>query len=280
MTELELHRLLVWGVLGVAAVTFWYLFRRTAPYGRHYAGSGWGPDIPSKVGWVVMEWPAVLFFLSVYLQGEAAAKVVPLVLLTMWQIHYVHRTFIYPFRTRTSADTPLFVVAMGLVFNLVNAYINARLVSELAEYGTSWLSDPRFMIGATVFVFGMVLNLHSDNVLLRLRKDGTTKYGVPYGGAFRYVSCPNYLGEILEWTGLGDRHLVARRTLLRRVYLRQSRAPGGEPTTGGTGRTSRTTRRNAARSFPGCGESCERTRGGFVLPLLVAAGRPVPPHPP
>ena len=201
MTELDFHRLLVWGMFGVAAVTFWYLFRRTAPYGRHYAGSGWGPDISSKVGWVVMEWPAVLFFLSVYLQGQAAMDVVPLVFLTMWQVHYVHRTFIYPLRTRSSGYTPLFVVIMGLVFNLVNAYINARFVSELGEYAASWLSDPRFVIGTSVFVFGMILNLRSDNILLRLRKNGTTKYGVPHGGAFRYVSCPNYLGEIVEWTG-------------------------------------------------------------------------------
>ncbi|MCY3746178.1 MAG: DUF1295 domain-containing protein [Acidobacteria bacterium] len=201
MTEFEFHRLLVWGMLGVAAVTLGYLFRRTAPYGRHYAGSGWGPDISSKVGWVVMEWPAVLFFLSVYLQGEAAASVVPLVFLTMWQIHYVHRTFIYPFRARSAGNVPLCVVMSGLAFNLVNAYINARLVSELGEYSDSWLSDPRFMLGATVFVGGMILNIHSDNILFRLRKDRTTKYGVPNDGAFRYVSCPNYLGEIVEWTG-------------------------------------------------------------------------------
>ena len=139
MTELAFHRLLIWVMLGVAAVTFWYLFRRTAPYGRHYAGTGWGPDISSKVGWVVMEWPAVLFFLSVYLQGDAAWDVVPLVFLTMWQVHYVNRTFIYPFRTRSSGYTPLFVVVTGLAFNLVNAYINARFVSELGEYGDSWL---------------------------------------------------------------------------------------------------------------------------------------------
>ena len=201
MTEFEFHRLLVWGMLGVAAVTFGYLFRRTAPYGRHYAGSGWGPDISSKVGWVVMEWPAVLFFLSVYLQGEAASNVVPLVFLTMWQVHYVHRAFIYPFRARSAGNMPLSVVMSGLVFNLVNAYINARLVSELGVYGDSWLSDPRFMLGATVFVGGMILNIHSDNILFRLRKHRTTQYGVPYGGAFRYVSCPNYLGEIVEWTG-------------------------------------------------------------------------------
>lgn len=201
MTELGFHRLLVWAVLGIAVVTFVYLFRRTAPYGRHYAGSGWGPDISSKVGWVVMEWPAVLFFLSVYLQGEAASNVVPLVFLTMWQVHYVNRTFIYPFRTRSAGYTPLSVVILGLGFNLVNAYINARLISELGEYGFSWLGDPRFLTGTTLFVFGMILNLRSDNILLGLRRSGTTKYGVPHGGAFRYVSCPNYLGEILEWTG-------------------------------------------------------------------------------
>ncbi len=201
MTEFEFHRLLVWGMLGVAAVTFGSLFRRTAPYGRHYAGSGWGPDISSKVGWVVMEWPAVLFFLSVYLQGAAAASVVPLVFLTMWQVHYVHRTFIYPFRARSAANMPLVVVMSGLAFNLVNAYINARLVSELAEYGDSWLSDPRFVLGATIFVGGLILNIHSDNILFHLRGHRTTKYGVPHGGAFQYVSCPNYLGEIVEWTG-------------------------------------------------------------------------------
>lgn len=201
MTELEFHRLLVWAMLGAAPVTFLYLFRRTAPYGRHYQGSGWGPDITSKVGWVVMEWPAVLFFLSVYLQGEAASSVVPLLFLTMWQAHYVHRTFIYPFRTRSVGYTPLFVIMTGLAFNLVNAYVNARWVSELGDYAESWLSDPRFVVGATIFVFGMVLNLHSDNILLRLRKKSTTEYGVPRGGAFRHVSCPNYLGEIIEWTG-------------------------------------------------------------------------------
>ena len=201
MTELAFHRLLVCVMLAVAAMTFWYLFRRTAPYGRHYAGTGWGPDISSRVGWVVMEWPAVLFFLSVYLQGSVAGNVAPLVFLTMWQVHYVNRTFIYPFRMRTSGHTPLIVVLTGLVFNAVNAYINARLISELGEYGTSWLSDPRFMIGATLFGLGMFLNIHSDNILRGLRKQNTTQYGVPRGGAFRYVSCPNYLGEIIEWTG-------------------------------------------------------------------------------
>ena len=36
---------------------------------------------------------------------------------------------------------------------------------------------------------------------MRLRKSNGAGYSVPEGGGFRYVSCPNYLGEIIEWAG-------------------------------------------------------------------------------
>ena len=45
------------------------------------------------------------------------------------------------------------------------------------------------------------MNLHADTCLIRLRGDGTGGYKIPHGGAYRWVSCPNYLGEILEWIG-------------------------------------------------------------------------------
>jgi protein-S-isoprenylcysteine O-methyltransferase Ste14 len=45
----------------------------------------------------------------------------------------------------------------------------------------------------------MAANLHADSVLLRLRREGG--YGVPRGGLFRWVSCPNYLAEMVEWVG-------------------------------------------------------------------------------
>ena len=69
MTEPEFYRLVVWAIFGSSVVTFLYLLRRPAPYGRHYGGAGWGPSLPSKVGWIVMEWPAVFLFLIIYLRG-------------------------------------------------------------------------------------------------------------------------------------------------------------------------------------------------------------------
>ena len=63
MTELEIYRLLVWTMFGSAVATFLYLLRRPAPYGRHYRGSGWGPTVSNRVGWIGMECPAVFLFL-------------------------------------------------------------------------------------------------------------------------------------------------------------------------------------------------------------------------
>ena len=120
----------------------------------------------------------------------------------MWQVHYLNRTFVYPFRTRTTGKKmPVLVVGSGFLFNVINAYVNARFVSQIGQYGLDWLSDPRFLAGLAIFLAGLVLNIHSDNILLRLRKPGAAGYAIPRGGAFRWVSCPNYLGELLEWAG-------------------------------------------------------------------------------
>jgi protein-S-isoprenylcysteine O-methyltransferase Ste14 len=45
------------------------------------------------------------------------------------------------------------------------------------------------------------VNLHADAVLRGLRKPGETGYAVPHGGTYRFVTSPNYLGEIVEWVG-------------------------------------------------------------------------------
>ena len=202
LTEVQIHGALVWTVIAFATVTFIYLFRVTAPYGRHYTGSAWGPHIDNRLGWVIMELPTTAVFAAIHFAGEAAWTTVPLVFLVMWQGHYLHRTFVYPLRTRTAGRRiPLMVVGSGVVFNSLNAYVNARFISSIGEYGVEWLLDPRFLIGAAIFVSGMVLNIRSDNILLRLRRSSGARYSVPEGGAFRYVSCPNYLGELIEWAG-------------------------------------------------------------------------------
>lgn len=201
MTEPELHRAVVLALLALAVPTFAFLMWKTAPYGRHDR-AGWGPTVPSRVGWIVMEHPAVIGFVAVFALGRYRAELVPLLLLALWQLHYVHRTFIFPFRIRaTGKRMPLVVALTGALFNAANAYVNARWISHLGDYPAGWPTDPRFLAGVAVFAAGLVMNLHADTVLLRLRAPGETGYRIPRGGMYRWITSPNYLGEILEWCG-------------------------------------------------------------------------------
>ena len=202
MSERELFVGLVYAWFGVAAVTFLALLWLSAPYGRHARG-GWGPTVDNRLGWVLMEAPASLLMLVFFFIGDHGSGAVAWLLLGLWQVHYIHRAFIYPLGLRTHGKRmPILIPLLAILFNSVNAYINGRWVFHLSGgYATAWLADPRFLAGLCIFVFGYATNRHADFVLRNLRKPGETGYKIPRGGAYRFVSCPNYLGEIVEWCG-------------------------------------------------------------------------------
>ncbi|HEX9051188.1 MAG TPA: hypothetical protein VF841_11710 [Anaeromyxobacter sp.] len=200
MPTVEVHRALVWIEIALAAVTFVALRFVTAPYGRH-ARPGWGPALPARLGWLLMESPAALLFAALYALGPARARAAPLALLALWELHYLYRAFVYPFGLRGRRELPLAVVLLAVAFNVLNAFVNAPWISALGDYPARWLLDPRFAAGAALFLAGLALHVSSDRALRRLRPAGGTGYAIPRGGAFERVSCPNYLGELVEWSG-------------------------------------------------------------------------------
>jgi 3-oxo-5-alpha-steroid 4-dehydrogenase 1 len=81
-------------------------------------------------------------------------------------------------------------------------------------------------MGIVLFLVGAAINIDSDARLRRLRvvaaasaaakktsestttplnpdssKNHRSKYAIPHGAFFEYVSTPHYFGEIVEWTG-------------------------------------------------------------------------------
>jgi protein-S-isoprenylcysteine O-methyltransferase Ste14 len=200
VSEQEIHRWVAWGIIATGVLVFSSLFFVTAPYGRHER-KGWGPAMPTRWAWVIMESPAVIAFAGIYLLGQHRFSVAPLVLLGLWQLHYVNRTFVFPFRLKVEGKTtPIAVAAMAIVFNLFNAYVNARQISHLGSYEVSWLTDPRFLVGVAMFLAGRHINVEADRRLVALREEGEG-YRIPRGWLYRYISCPNYFGEIIEWLG-------------------------------------------------------------------------------
>jgi hypothetical protein len=201
VSELDVYRWLLLGEFVAGVGTFIALRLVNAPYGR-YARSGFGPTVDARLGWLLMESPAVLFFLAVYIAGEHRAQAAPLALCALWQIHYVHRTFIFPATMpATGRRMPVMIALLAVLFNLQNGYLNARWLSQFGSYPPGYLGDWRFLVGAPIFVLGLIVNIVSDRHLLKLRAGALAGYQVPRGGLFEWVSCPNYLGEMTEWFG-------------------------------------------------------------------------------
>jgi 3-oxo-5-alpha-steroid 4-dehydrogenase 1 len=201
MTELQIHQWLVLLMFAVAAQSFVLLFLVTAPYGR-FARPGWGPTLSARSAWILFESPAVVVFAGVYVCGDNAMSKVPLILFGLWQFHYLIRTLVFPFRMReTGKRIPLLIVALAIVLNVLNSYLNARWISQLGDYPLAWLTSGPFITGVLLFIVGWAINQHADRTLFRLREPGESAYKIPHGGLYRWVSCPNYLGEILQWAG-------------------------------------------------------------------------------
>jgi protein-S-isoprenylcysteine O-methyltransferase Ste14 len=202
LTDPVVFRQVLVGWLAVAAVVAVVLTVIPAPYGRHRR-PGWGPALPARLGWLVMELPAVVVPVLLFARSDRLGDPAALTLLALWQLHYLQRTFVFPALMRPSATpVPVVIVAMGLLFNVVNGVLQGSWLFALApRRATAFLASPAFLAGTTLFLAGMALEVWSDAVLRRLRKPGESGYRIPHGGAFELVSCPNYLGELLEWTG-------------------------------------------------------------------------------
>ena len=104
---------LTWAWLFTAlptAVCLWFI---NAPYGRHNPGS-WGPQVNARVGWLLMESPSVLIPIGVfiYLRGWESTAIT--VFFLIWQTHYVHQAWVYPFRlAQTSSPMPIALASFG-----------------------------------------------------------------------------------------------------------------------------------------------------------------------
>lgn len=185
-----------------APIVFTLLFFYTAPYGRHFR-EGWGPSVTARIGWIVMEAPALLVIGIIVVANGSRVSPVSFLLLGLWEIHYLYRTCLFPFLMRGSSKRfPIAIIGFAFIFNSLNGYANGIFLSGpglLASGG--FLPGLRMCAGIALFSAGFVTHVWADRDLRRLRKPGEIGYKIPHGGLFEYVSNPNYFGEITEWCG-------------------------------------------------------------------------------
>lgn len=67
----------------------------------------------------------------------------------------------------------LIIMLLGMLFNCVNALMQGGWLfykSPDDYYTIDWLTTPQFIIGTIIFFVGMIINIHSDNIIRNLRK--------------------------------------------------------------------------------------------------------------
>ncbi len=192
---------LCWIWIAIALVLFPVLLRVSQPYGKHTKKT-WGPLINNNLGWFIMELPALIVFLYFLFSNPELENKVIYIAGSLWALHYVNRAIIFPLRIRTKGKKiPIVIVVFAILFNTVNGFLNGY---GLAHFSTNIelnnVTSLRFILGSCIFIIGFIINQYHDHLLIKLRRIGSG-YKIPYGGLFRFVSCPNFLGEIISWLG-------------------------------------------------------------------------------
>ncbi|MBO5794053.1 MAG: DUF1295 domain-containing protein, partial [Bacteroidaceae bacterium] len=173
-----------------------------AGYGK-FRSNKWGYSINNKLGWVLMECPALIpiAYTIVALTPSALA----ILFMSLYALHYVYRSFIFPALLKGNSKMPLAITAMGATFNFTNSTLLCASVvafpkesyTDICSYAGNW----NFWLGIVLFFMGMYTHMKADHTIRNLRKPGDTNHYLPKGGLFDYVTSANYFGELLEWTG-------------------------------------------------------------------------------
>jgi steroid 5-alpha-reductase len=162
------------------------------------------PVIPSRISWIVQECPCVfitIFYLIYYWENLNYKN---LLVIAPFLIHYIHRTFIFPFVIHSSKNNPLEITLMAFVFCFFNAMMINRSVFCLIKDYDEENFFLHYIFGFATFALGMFININSDYSMIKQRnanKDTNNKYIIPRGFMYELISCPNYFGELTEWLG-------------------------------------------------------------------------------
>lgn len=184
-------------------------FFAQSSYGR-FSTTTLGLNLNPKLGWWLMEIPATVFFLVFFLTGPNRFEPTALVLAAIWLLHYANRGWFFPLSIRQvpgkRGSFNISVLGMGMLVTCMHGYLNGALFSHdyLDQYSTAWLADPRFLIGLAIYLGGFALIVNSESIVRNLRDKadpGAAEYKIPMGGAYKYVTSPAYLGEMIAWAG-------------------------------------------------------------------------------
>lgn len=172
------------------------------PYGKHDKGDG-SLRVPQRFAFGISQFvPGIVVFTITYFLQRHYDEPVNIVMYVLFTIHYINRSVVDTIANRHSQKkVVLWIPLLAGLTTMFYHYINAQFIGE-ARFCVGYYFDPRFILGTSFFLIGFILNRVADGQLICLRTDyKDNNYQIPTGCSFLAISCPNYLGEMIEWFG-------------------------------------------------------------------------------
>ena len=205
---------------GIAFVVFVSLYFVRAGYGI-FRTAQWGPSVNNKLGWILMEAPVFIVMFILWAWSGTGFTMPQYLFFLLFQLHYLQRSFVFPFLLKGKSRMPLSIMTMGIVFNILNGVMQAGglfwFPNEAYASGLAYLSEPHALAGLFLFLAGMGINLHSDHVIRHLRKPGDTRHYLPARGCYKYVTSPA-AWVFVWWTAA---NLVPRANAIYHKYIEE-----------------------------------------------------------
>jgi 3-oxo-5-alpha-steroid 4-dehydrogenase 1 len=220
-----------------ALITLIFSVFVTAPYGR-FGDDKYGMLMNPRVGWWLMEIFATLSFAFFYPQGPNALKPVPLFFAFLFACHYANRGWYFPYHMRVApgskASFSILVAVSGFFVTALHGYLNAMWYSKYCDYlDWDWLSNPTFIFGFILYEASFWSTIYTESIMRNLRPKPTatlpatsnsnspssiaaanaaltpiftpatptSRYTIPRGFLFEYVTSPQYFTELLGFLG-------------------------------------------------------------------------------
>ena len=200
--DLSIYHIILSSMAFMGLFVFVTLYFVDAGYGK-FRSKKWGYSVSNKLGWVLMECPALIPI--AYTIVALSPSNLAILFMSLYALHYVYRSFIFPVLLKGKSKMPLAIVDMGATFNFINSTLLCASVvafpketyTDICSYAGNW----NFWLGIVLFFMGMYTHMKADHTIRNLRKPGDTNHYLPKKGMYKYVTSANYLGEITEWLG-------------------------------------------------------------------------------
>ncbi|CAB3400353.1 unnamed protein product [Caenorhabditis bovis] len=180
------------GILGIVSIMM------PLPYGRYAPNVWW--SISPNVAWVLQGLPSVLVPLYYCFESDTDLG---LIFNVIFVYHYLKRIFSYAAQLNSGHYVPIPVFLISTYFSYYNSMLQASY-NAMFQPNMEMLPFSRWFTlvgGVCLVVVGHLITMNAECYLLDLRKRDNTAYYIPRSALFETISCPNYLGEIIEWTG-------------------------------------------------------------------------------